>query len=137
MIPQHISKLQEKGFRMTQARSSIINLLENTDHPLTASSIHKILKRIGVTTNITTVYREIEFLLKERIIEKIPLLDNELHYEITGRAHHHHLFCTSCSSIKDIVLQSEKGLLEEVHDASSYDITRHSLAFFGTCPDCK
>ena len=97
MKPQHITKLQEKGFRMTQARSSIINLLENTDHPLTASSIHKILKRIGVTTNITTVYREIEFLLKERIIEKIPLLDNELHYEITGRAHHHHLFCTSCS----------------------------------------
>lgn len=137
MTPQHISKLQVKGFRMTQARSSIINLLENTDHPLTASSVHKILKRIGITTNITTVYREIEFLLEQRIIEKVPLYDNELHYEITGRAHHHHLFCTKCASIKDIVLQSEQSLLEEVHNTSSYDITRHSLAFFGTCPDCK
>jgi len=122
---------------MTHARSSIINLLENTNHPLTVSSIHKILKRIGISINITTVYREIEFLLARKIIEKVPLLDNELHYEITGRAHHHHLFCTSCSSIKDIVLQSEQGLLEEVHKISSYDITRHSLAFFGICPDCK
>ncbi|KKQ38169.1 MAG: Fe2+/Zn2+ uptake regulation protein [Candidatus Roizmanbacteria bacterium GW2011_GWA2_37_7] len=136
MITNHLLLLQKKGFRMTQARSSILNLLENTDHPLTATSIHKILKRIGVSTNITTIYRELEFLLEQKIIEKIPLFDTELHYEISGRTHHHHLMCTSCGSIQNIVLQSEKGLLEEMHNISTYDIRRHSLAFFGTCPDC-
>lgn len=133
----HIISLQKKGYRMTQARSALINLLENADHPLTANSMRKLLERIGVSINITTVYREIDFLLNQRIIEKVPLLDTELHYEIVGRKHHHHLFCTACRIIKDIELQSEKNLLEELHNKTSFNINRHSIAFFGLCPDCK
>lgn len=137
MTSSHLEKIKKLGHRITQARAAIINLMENTQHPLTASSIQKLLNKIGVSINITTVYRELDFLLREHIIEKVPLFDTELHYEITGRPHHHHVMCTTCKNIKDILLQSEKELLEEAHHISSYDIRRHSLAFFGVCPSCQ
>lgn len=122
---------------MTQARSAIIELMENTERPISAKSIHSMLERIGVKVNVTTVYREIEFLLKENIIEKVPLKDTELHYEMKGRPHHHHLMCTECGTIEDIELESEQSLLEEAHNTSNFMIKRHSIAFFGQCPKCQ
>jgi len=132
-----VSQLQNKGHRITESRSAIINLLEHTDHPLTAKAIHKILDRVGTRVNITTVYREIEFLLDKKILVKVPLLDNELHYEINGPEHHHHAMCTVCGTIYQIKLESEQNLLEEAHHKIAFDIQRHSLAFFGICPSCK
>jgi len=132
-----ISKLSNKGFRMTQARQTIVNLLDNSDHPMTARSIHKTLIKIGSKVNITTVYRELDFLLSQNIIIKVPLLDNELHYEINSGEHHHHLLCQSCGQIQNLVLNSEKKLLEEAHSFSGFEIKRHSLAFFGTCQNCN
>lgn len=137
MKTNHIEHLKEKGHRITPARSAIVDLLENTDRPISAKSLHTMLERIGIQVNVTTVYRELEFLLAENIIEKVPLKDTELHYEMKGRPHHHHLMCTECGNIDDITLQSEQILLEEAHTTSSYNINRHSLAFFGTCPRCQ
>jgi len=132
----HTEKLKQKGYRMTQSRTSIIELFENTESPLAAKALHKMLERIGVNVNITTVYREVEFLLGENIIEKVPLHDTELHYELKGRPHHHHVLCTSCGLIEDISLESEKILLDEAHSASPFQIKRHSIAFFGECGRC-
>lgn len=137
MKNDNIEQLKEKGHRITQARSAIIELLENTDRPISAKSLHIMLERIGIKVNVTTVYREIEFLLAENIIEKVPLKDTELHYEMKGRPHHHHLLCTECGNIEDIALESEHVLLEEAHTVSSYNINRHSLAFYGKCPKCQ
>jgi Fe2+ or Zn2+ uptake regulation protein len=133
----YISRLKDQGSRITVARRSIIELFENTKKPISATSINNMLTRIGVNVNMTTVYREIEFLIKMNILEKIPLKDHELHYELKDREHHHHLLCTNCGLIEDITLESEKKLLAEAHQNSNYDISRHSIAFYGKCPKCK
>ncbi len=137
MVNDNIEQLKQKGYRITQARSAIIDLLENMDRPISAKALHTMLERIGISVNVTTVYREIDFLLAENVIEKVPLKDTELHYEMKGRPHHHHLLCTKCGSIEDISLESEQVLLEEAHTVSSYKINRHSLAFYGKCPNCQ
>lgn len=137
MAQHHIDTIKQKGHRMTQARQAIIELMERTERPISAKSIHTMLERIGVNVNVTTVYREIEFLLRENIIEKVPLKDTELHYEMKGRPHHHHLMCTECGTIEDIELESEQTLLEEAHTMSNFMIKRHSIAFFGQCPKCQ
>ncbi|PIQ73879.1 hypothetical protein COV58_00115 [Candidatus Roizmanbacteria bacterium CG11_big_fil_rev_8_21_14_0_20_36_8] len=137
MIKSHINNLQSKGFRITSARSAIINLLESTPHPITANSIHKLLKKVGTDVNITTVYREIEFLLSQKIINKIQLFDTELHYEMADRTHHHHIVCTDCKAIEDLKIDSEKDLLDEVCSDTRYKISTHSLTFYGVCPACK
>ncbi len=137
MKNDNIEQLKDKGHRITQARSAIIELLENTDRPTSAKALHTMLERIGIRVNVTTVYRELDFLLAENIIEKVPLKDTELHYEMKGRPHHHHLLCTICGNIEDISLESEHVLLDEAHTVSSYQINRHSLAFYGKCPKCQ
>jgi Fe2+ or Zn2+ uptake regulation protein len=133
----HLEEIKEKGHRITQARAAILDLFENTDRPIEAKAIHTMLAKIGIRVNVTTVYREIEFLLKENIIEKVPLKDTELHYEMKGRPHHHHLMWTECGKIEDLTLESEKNLLDEAHSVSKYQIRRHSIAFFGKCPNCQ
>jgi len=132
-----INDLQGKGFRITSARSAIINLLESTPHPITVNGIHKLLKKVGTEVNITTVYREIEFLLSQQIINKIQLFDTELHYEMSDRAHHHHIVCTDCKMIEDLKIDSEKDILDEACSNTRYKISTHSLTFYGLCPTCK
>ena len=137
MKSEHIEKIQKEGHRITQARSAIVDLLENTATPISTKALHTMLSRIGIQTNITTVYRELEFLVELNIVEKVPLKDTELYYEIKGRPHHHHLVCTSCGNIEDISLKTESMLLEEAHAVSSYRIQHHSLTFYGQCPQCQ
>lgn len=136
-MTDHISILKSKNFRITQARSSIISVFNNSDYPLTAANIYKLLRRIGLKVNLTTIYREIEFLLSNKVIEKIPLLDTELHYAILTSEHRHYILCESCGEITALQIKSEKNMLEEVHKISTYNIKRHTLVFFGICPNCK
>ncbi len=133
----HHEKIKQDGHRMTQARSSIIELLESTPSPISAKGLHTMLERIGVHVNVTTVYRELDFLLEQNIIEKVPLKDSEVLYEMKGRPHHHHLLCTKCGDIQDISLESEHVLLEEARQSSAYQIKAHALAFYGYCKRCQ
>lgn len=137
MDNQILENLKNKGYRITKTRQAMVEIFESTKHPVEAKTVHSMLKKLGYHVNITTVYREIDFLLAENIIEKVPLKDTELHYELKGRNHHHHLMCVSCGDIEDIELKNEYLILEEAHKSSGFKINRHSLAFFGKCPKCQ
>lgn len=137
-MPFHsLHTLKSQGYRITQARAALINLLEQTSHPVTAQAISRILKKIGMSVNITTVYREIEFLLSHGIIETVPLVPHELHYELAGRPHHHHILCVTCGTIQDVRMDTEQELIHVAQHTTSYKIRSHTLTFYGVCPTCQ
>ena len=131
--------IKKRGGKITLTRKAIIELLSREHGPFSAQDLlaHLATKRLHV--NKTTVYREIEFLLKEEVIQMIQLGERKKRYELKSDNHHHHLVCTNCNSIDDIELD-EGGLHpheKAIKAKKRFKVTRHALEFYGLCLNCQ
>ncbi len=112
--------------KLSKARISIVDILKKSKSPVSALSFIKKLK-----VNKTTVYREIDKLLKSEIVVEVDFGDGKKRYELNDLKHHHHLICLKCSEVKDIVID------EQFNTPKDFKVIRHNLEFFGYCALCK
>lgn len=125
--------LKQSGLRITKARTKIIEILSNQPCPV---SVPDILDKLPV--NKTTVYREMESLATNGLVNEIDLGDGKKRYELSNRRHHHHLVCTKCKSIKEIILPDGLGEMEQqIARKNKFSGVRHTLEFFGVCGQCQ
>ena len=134
-----LDELKSRGHRMTKVRKAVIDTLCKTKVPTPASDLIAQLKRRNLPVNKTTVYREIDFLLSERILREVDLLDGKKRYELLAENdHHHHMICTGCKSIQCIDMHHDLDALEgELLSKFDFKVTNHSLEFFGLCTKCR
>lgn len=126
-------QIKDKGHRMTQVRSRLIELFSSSDHKLfTAAELLKILPK-GV--NKTTVYRELEFLMREKLIRQVLFPDGVARYELMD--HHHHLICTTCgeTTMVNISEDLDEQISKQAKKAQ-FVVESHSLEFLGRCKNC-
>ena len=62
-------KLKDKGIRCTKQRVEILNILIKHSKPLTAKEIDKRLKETEVDLRLSTIYRTLNLLEREKFIE--------------------------------------------------------------------
>lgn len=130
--------LKSKGHRITRARSAIIKILAGNISPISVTELNSKLQNGGVAVNKTTLYRELEFLLAEKIVKEINLREDKKRYELADSAHHHHLVCLNCKRVEDIDLQNDLSKQEEViKNTKNFKVINHSLEFFGLCKNCQ
>jgi Fe2+ or Zn2+ uptake regulation protein len=124
-------------YRLTPARKTILDIFSKHTKPLSAIALQDILKNKNIVVNKTTIYRELDFLLKKRFIKQLYLSSDKKLYESANLKHHHHLICTDCGLIEDVSLA--KNILEEekrFESEKQFKILNHSIEFFGLCADC-
>ncbi len=122
--------------RASKVRSAIINLLTDR-HPLSIPQIAAALTADDLVPNKTTLYREMSTLIADNVVRKIDLGDQMLHYELANLPHHHHAVCLRCRNVTDVALEHELDAAEQVLRSSGFQLTYHSLEFFGLCLDCQ
>ena len=133
MASQIIGSMKQSGLRITPARKQIIERLVSSDFPLSAADL---LREVKV--NKSTIYREIDSLLKYRIIISVGFCDGVKRYELLRLEHHHHLICMKCKSVTNVGIaenfsQEEKRIANE----KKFTILNHNLEFFGFCKRCN
>ena len=130
--------LKKDGFRLTKVRKALIEILGQTISPLSAFELLELLKTYDLVVNKTTVYRELEFLLINKVILELDLLDGMKRYELIDEGHHHHLVCTLCRKIQCIGMKHDLDHLEQnISQQYSFQIESHVLEFFGRCLACQ
>lgn len=133
-----LDQLRHRGVRITVARRAIIRLLANERTPLTAGQIHTALAQGGVRVAVTTVYRELDFLLRHNLLRGVQFEEWGRRYELLPDEHRHHLICTQCHTIEDIVLSHDlDGVEANIAATKDFAVSRHALEFYGTCKDCR
>ncbi len=128
--------IKKNGFRITKARTAIIEMFCIMEHPINAQYIQTKLSESKIIVNKTTVYRELQFLIERNLIKSVQLTSDTLSYELADRAHHHHIVCINCGKIEKIILRSEK-FLDDVKKQTNFELHSHSLEFYGQCTTCK
>ncbi len=131
------ARLRKSGFRMTKVRLAILKHLMDEHCALSAQDILNLLKKQELNPNISTIYRELQFLNQQDIAQEVVLKDGVIRYEYKEGQHHHHLVCNSCESIQAFEMDKHLESVESsIQKKRNFRVMSHSLEFYGLCASC-
>ena len=124
-----LNTLSERGYRVTKAREMVCQALEKSRSPLT---VQELAGRVLVDE--VSVYRTIDLLLAEKLVEEILIRDERPRYALSTH-HHHHAVCHDCGKVAHIPCGREPQNPKRVPGFKSID--SHDLTFYGVCDTCS
>ena len=133
------SALRTQGYKITKNRIAILEYLQTTNKPLSAEEILIHIQRDHQNVVKTTIYRELEFLIKIKFVSEVEFGDGKKRYELSlNKPHHHHVICRSCKRVEDIPLESDfESTQDDIEKLTNFKLTGHMLEFFGLCKTCQ
>ncbi len=130
-------QVREKGGRLTKIRLAILKIFCHKTCFLSQAQILVELNKQKIIPNRSTIFRELNFLVKNNFLLKNNVGGEDL-YELVLDHHHHHLVCVKCHKIERIDmknhLKTEEKKLEKKKD---FSIISHALDFYGYCKKCN
>lgn len=133
-------QLRRSRQRYTRGRRQLVDLLMDLGRPVTIAE----LMEQGAIQSQSSLYRNLAILEQCGAVERIASTDDVSRYELTEELseHHHHLVCSACGRIDDVVLPAaiERALVAaatEAFDQQGYVIDSHRLELVGTCGGCS
>lgn len=128
--------LKKSGLKVTKSRLGVLADLSNQDRPSDAQEIHRRLVSQGMKLDQATVYRILEKFQTLDIVKPINFEDGKIRYELADH-HHHHLVCDTCGSVEIVEDCEIEETTKQIASKHKFQITRHSLEFFGLCRKCS
>jgi Fur family ferric uptake transcriptional regulator len=123
-----------RGTRQAEALNAVL-----ADMPAFASAqdIHAELRRRGQRIGLTTVYRQLQVLAEDGVVDAIRDQAGEtLYRRCETSSHHHHVTCRSCGrSVEVEGLAVERWARRVAAEAGFVDVD-HTVEIFGLCPEC-
>jgi len=132
-----LSKLREKGYRITPQRLAILKILaESQGHP-GAEDIHSLVRTDFPTTTIATVYKTMAVLKITGEVLELEFSGDYNRYDGKKPGPHPHLICIKCKRIVDPDFTSLAEMTEKLASQTGYKLIGHRLDFYGICPECQ
>lgn len=123
------------SLKLTKQRKEILDLIQASAGHMTADQIHSKLKEHNVSIGIATVYRNLNVLYEEHLINRVR--HPELGYIYDKNVHdHYHFRCVRCNRIEDVDLEYQDKLHEIVENELGCKVERHDINFEGICSEC-
>lgn len=121
---------------MSKSQTKVLATLERAGGFASAQEVHQLMTRNGDRIGLTTIYRSLQSLLNEKIVDVLRREDGEAIYRLCGEKHHHHLVCKMCG----LTVEIEGGAIEkwasEIASAHGFHDASHSVELYGTCASC-
>lgn len=125
------------GVKKTKQRKSILDVLENSDIPLSAADICAKMDSGGNTAWLSTVYRTLELFVKKGLVIKTNITNREMAlYELNHFGHRHYAVCMGCRKIIAISNCPLENFIPNLEE-EGFHVTGHNLEIFGFCRNCK
>ncbi|CAM3700080.1 Fur family transcriptional regulator [Erysipelothrix urinaevulpis] len=123
------------SLKLTKQRQEILDLIRNSSGHMTADQIHSVLKEQNVKIGIATVYRNLNVLYEEHLINRVR--HPELGYIYDKNIHdHYHFRCVECDRIQDVSIEYQDRLHKVVEDELNAKVFSHDINFEGICSEC-
>jgi Fur family ferric uptake transcriptional regulator len=126
--------------RATRQGDAVRAALQNGGGFRSAQDVYAALRAEGSSVGLSTVYRHLQNLVDDGVVDVIHTPDGEATYRYcgspaTGR-HHHHLVCRSCGRTEEIEGRAIERWAGEVAERYGYAEVDHTVELFGRCPHC-
>ncbi|MHB1651212.1 MAG: Fur family transcriptional regulator [Desulfitobacteriaceae bacterium] len=131
--------LRQHGYRLTEARKHVIDVLCQHHKYLGAYDIHHILEETGIHTGIASIYRVLDMLDSLEILQREEFGQGGIRYRLLKPAQHHshQLICSKCGQTQEVKNCPLANWAKNLESESGYQILEHWLRLFGLCPNCR
>jgi Fur family ferric uptake transcriptional regulator len=105
-----------------------------------AQDVYAVLRADGASVGLSTVYRHLQTLVDDGVVDVIHTPDGEATYRYCGEpgaGHHHHLVCRDCGRTEEVEGRAVERWAGDVAQEHGYSNVNHTDELFGTCPSCR
>ena len=121
--------------KISKRQEQILEILKNCDDELSGQELHRELIIGEKEMGLTTVYRNLQVLMKTGLIRSRHLPTGEVLYTPVERDIHH-LTCVQCGETSKIDGCPVKDIHEPKQTDKKFQLLFHTLEFFGLCQNC-
>mgnify|MGYP001795692672 FL=1 len=119
----------------TRSQERILNLLKSIKQGISAQNLYVELRNNNQGMGLATVYRSLEALKLEGLVQVRTLTNGEALYSLV-KQDKHHLTCLQCGRSIPIQQCPVHQLESELETSQNFKIFYHTLEFFGLCDKC-
>ncbi|MEH2350203.1 MAG: Fur family transcriptional regulator [Nostoc sp.] len=120
----------------TRSQERIFNLLKTIKTGISAQDIYVELRNTNQGMGLATVYRSLEALKLEGIVQVRNLANGEALYSL-AQQDKHHLTCLQCGVSIPIHQCPVHDLEDQLESSHKFKVFYHTLEFFGLCSQCQ
>lgn len=123
---------------MTRGQRAVLDVLADGTTFLSAQEIHVRLLNGNNRIGLTSVYRALQALTDDAVVDVVRQPSGELAYRRCATpTHHHHLVCDSCGAAVEVATPALERWVAKVAQDNGYTVTSHTLEVSGTCRACS
>lgn len=120
----------------TRSQERLLTTLKILNRAISAQDLYIELRSREQSMGLATVYRSLEALKLEGMVQVRTLPNGEALYSLV-QEDRHHLTCVQCGSSIAIDECPVHNLEEQLHKSYQFKIYYHMLEFFGLCNRCQ
>lgn len=131
--------LRQRGIRLTRQRRVILQVMDNAEQHLDVDQILDRAQKIDHDVHLVTVYRTIDLLKREGLIDELDLLHlrgDRHYYETHGPRDHIHVACLRCGKVREFESRLYEQLKEQIARDCEIQVTVSRTEVGGICNDC-
>ncbi len=114
----------------------MVAALGRRDGFLSAQDLHAALRADGDTVGLATVYRSLQALSEDGLVDVRRTADGEALYRRCSTGHHHHLVCRSCGSTVEVGSAAVERWAAAAAREHGFVEVVHTVEITGTCRAC-
>ena len=121
--------------KVTKRQEQILDELRKCDDELSSQELHRQLHDNDKTMGLTTVYRNLQVLIKNGLIRSRHLPNGEVLYTPVDRDIHH-LTCVQCGETSKLEGCPVRRIDNPKRNIKQFQLLFHTLEYFGLCQNC-
>ena len=132
-------ELGKRGIRLTRQRQALLQVIESAPRHLDADEILKRAQKLDANITRVTVYRTLEMLKRQGLIDELDLLHLRGHrhfYETHGPRDHIHVACLRCGKVREFESRLYEQLKQQIARDFNMKVTVSRTEVGGYCAEC-
>ncbi len=132
-----LNQLQDNGYRLTEARRAVVNLVAGASRALTPLEVFEKARKKNPALGLVSVYRTLEKLEELNLIQRVHQPGGCQAFIAASRGHAHLLLCKRCGEVAFFEGDDLDALIKSISKKTGYNVSEHWLQLFGLCATCQ
>tara|TARA_Y100001968_G_scaffold97596_1_gene87544 strand:+ start:435 stop:836 length:402 start_codon:yes stop_codon:yes gene_type:complete len=124
-----------RNSEVTLRQQRLLEELRKCEDELSGQQLHRELHHGEKGMGLTTVYRNLQMLVKQGLVRSRHLPTGEVLYALVERDTHH-LTCVDCGTTTRLNSCPVKTITLPKQLSKNFELMFHTLEFFGICKNC-
>jgi len=137
-VSDSVKVLRARGYRITQPRRRLLELLGQVKVPLSPYNMQKKLEEMGQHLDTVTIYRILDLLCELGLTHKVLSANGFIRCTLGDEGGcHRYLVCRKCGGLREFADEALCIRENEAAQRFGFQTEYHLTEFSGLCADCR